>query len=82
MSKIEKTASQLKHMALTDIRAYRGCESVASIGIHSIADDRAECNWSIFVLNLGDADGDLAHRAAIEVHDRLSSQFDLSTEQV
>jgi hypothetical protein len=67
-------------MALTDIQAYRGCGTVASIGIHLIADDRAECNWSIFILNLGDADGDLAHRAAIEVHDRLSSEFDLLTE--
>ena len=79
MSKIRKTAGQLKHMALTDIQAYRGCETVADVCIRSIADDRAECNWSIFVLNLGDADGDLAHRAAIEVQDRLSSEFDLLT---
>jgi hypothetical protein len=80
MSKISKTAGQLKHMALSDIQAYRGCGTVTNVGIHSIADDRAECNWSIFVLNLGDADGDLARRAAIEVHDRLSSEFDLLTE--
>jgi hypothetical protein len=80
MSKIRKTAGQLKHMALTDIQGYRGCETVTDVGIHSIADDRAECNWSIFVLNLGDADGELAHRAAIEVQDRLSSEFDLLTD--
>jgi len=79
MSKIRKTAGQLKLMALADIRAYRGCKTVAEVGIRSIADDRAECNWSIFALNLGDADGDLAHRAAIEVQDRLSSEFDLLT---
>src|SRR3981081_824329 len=80
MSKLSTTAGQLQHMALSDIQAYRGCGTVTNVGIHSIADDRAECNWSISVLNLGDADGDLAHQAAIEVHDRLSSEFDLLTE--
>ena len=57
-------------MALIDIQAYRGCETVADVGIRSIAVDRAECNWSIFVLNLGDADGVLAHRAAIPIEVR------------
>jgi hypothetical protein len=80
MSKIKKTADELKQMALKAIRVYRGCETVADVGIYHIVDDRADCNWSISVLNLGNADGDLAHRAAIEVQDRLSSEFDLQTE--
>jgi hypothetical protein len=81
-SKIRKTADELKRMALEAIRAYRGCETVSDVGIYPIMDDRADCNWSISVLNLGDADGDLAHRAAIEVQDGLSSEFDLQARGV
>jgi hypothetical protein len=80
MPKIRKSAEELKLMALKHIRAYRGCETVVDVGIHPIIDDRAGCNWSISVADLGEADGDMAHRAAIEVHDSLSSRFDLLTE--
>ena len=80
MPKIRKSAEELKQMALQHIRAYRGCGTVAHVGIHPIIDDRAGCNWSISVLDLGEADGDLAHRAAIEVHDSLSSGFDLRSD--
>jgi hypothetical protein len=44
----------------------------------AIHDDRA--GSSISVTDLGTADGDLSHRAAIEVQDKLSSEFDLITE--
>jgi len=77
MSKIRKSTNELKRMALKQIRSYRGCGTVVDVGIHPINDDRADCNWSISVLNLGDADGDLAHRASIEVQDKLSRKFDL-----
>jgi hypothetical protein len=79
MAKIRKSAEELKQMALEEIRAYRGCEDVADVGIYRIIDDRADCNWSISVLSLGSADGDQAHRAAIEVQDKLSSKYDLLT---
>jgi hypothetical protein len=77
MSKIRKSTDELKLMALKEIRSYRDCGTVAEVGIHPINDERADCNWSISVLNLGEADGDLAHRASIEVQDRLSREFDL-----
>jgi hypothetical protein len=77
MSKAKKTEGELKLMALEEIRRYRNCESVAEIGIHPINDNRANCNWSISVEDLGSADGDTARRAAIEVQERLSSEFDL-----
>jgi hypothetical protein len=80
MPKIRKSAEELKQMALKHIRAFHGCETVADVGIHHIIDDRAGCNWSISVADLGEADGDLAHRAAIEVHDSLSSGFDLRSD--
>jgi hypothetical protein len=47
MAKIRKSAAELKRMALEEIRAYRGCEDVADVGIYRIIDDRADCNWSI-----------------------------------
>ena len=77
MSKSRKSTDELKRMALKQIRSYRSCGTVVDIGIHPINDDRADCNWSISVLNLGNADGDLAHRASIEVQDQLSRKFDL-----
>jgi hypothetical protein len=77
MSKAKKTEGELKLMALEEIRRYRNCESVAEIGIHPINDNRVNCNWSISVKDLGSADGDTARRAAIEVQERLSSEFDL-----
>ena len=48
--------------------------------IKPVNDDRAECNWSIFVDDLGTADGDLAHRAAINVHETVSARFDLAVD--
>jgi hypothetical protein len=77
MPKIRKSAEELKRMALKEIRPYRGCETVTDVGIYPIQDDRAGCNWSISVTDLGTADGDLSHRAAIEVQDKSSSEFDL-----
>jgi hypothetical protein len=80
MPRILKSAEELKQMALKHIQAYRGCETVADIRIHHIVDDRAGCNWSISIIDLGTADGDLARRAVIEVHDSLSAGFDLLTD--
>jgi hypothetical protein len=80
MPKILKPARELRRMALRHIRAYRGCETVGDVDIHPIIDDRAGCNWSLLILDLGEADGDLAHRAAIEVQDSLSSGFDLRSD--
>jgi hypothetical protein len=77
LPKILKSIEELKQMVLKHIRAYRGCETVADVHIHHIADDQAGCNWSISIVDLGVADGDLARRAAIEVHESLSVGFDL-----
>jgi hypothetical protein len=77
MPKIEKSSDELRQMALKKIRSYRNCGTVSDVGIHPIKDGRADCNWSISVLNLGDADGDLAHRASVEVQDQLSRKFNL-----
>lgn len=77
MSKIRKSTDELKQMALEQIRSYRGCGTVVNVGIHPIDDDRADCNWSISVLDLGGARGDIARRASIEVQEKLSRKFDL-----
>jgi hypothetical protein len=77
MPKIRKSSSELTHMALVEIRTYQGCHDVGDVAIHPIIDDRAGCNWSIMVVDLGAAEGDLARRAAIETQERLSAQFDL-----
>jgi len=77
MPKIRKSSSELSQMALAEIRTYRGCHDVGDVAIHPIIDDRADCNWSITVVDLGTAEGDLARRAAIETQERLSAQFDL-----
>jgi hypothetical protein len=77
MEKEQRSASQLRDMALLLIRAAPGCESLASVEIRAITDDRAGCNWSIFIDDLEDADGDLAHRAAIEAQSVLSESYDL-----
>jgi hypothetical protein len=45
MWKINKTADELKQMAQEGMRAYRGCERVADVGIYHIIDDRADCSW-------------------------------------
>lgn len=77
MAKIQKTEDELRRLALKEIRRYRECEGVSSVGIHPIDDVRAGCNWSITVDDLGTAQGDVARRAAIEVQERLSAKFDL-----
>ncbi len=77
MSKIRKSTDDLKQMALKQIRSYRGCGTVVDVGIHPIDDDRADCSWSISVLDLGGARSDIARRASIEVQDQLSRKFDL-----
>lgn len=80
MPKIRKSSSELTQMALVEIRTYRGCHDVGDVAVHPIIDDRAGCNWSITVVDLGTAEGDLARRAAIETQERLSAQFDLLDE--
>ena len=81
MPKITASAGELERMALMEIRAYRGCHDVVSVAVHPIIDDRADCNWSITISDLGMAERDLARRAAIETQERLSSRFDLSPDQ-
>jgi hypothetical protein len=80
MPKIRKSASELIELALAEIRTYRGCDSVADVTVRPIRDDRAGCNWSIMVVDLGAAERDLARRAAIETQEWLSAQFDLLEE--
>ena len=77
MPKILKSADELNRLALMEIRTYQGCHGVGGVAIHPIMDDRADCNWSIKVENLGTAEGDLVRRAAIEIQERLSAEFDL-----
>jgi hypothetical protein len=77
MPKIRKSTSELIELALAEIRTYRGCHGVGDVAVHPILDDRAGCNWSIMVVDLGTAERDLARRAAIETQERLSAQFDL-----
>ena len=48
-----------------------------SVSVKPIRDERADCNWAIAVDDLGSADGYLARRIALIVHERLSAQFDL-----
>jgi hypothetical protein len=80
MPKIRKSTSELIELALAEIRTYRGCHGVGDVAVHPILDDRAGCNWSIMVVDLGTAERDLARRAAIETQERLSAQFDLFEE--
>lgn len=82
MPKIRKSASELTQLALAEIRTYRGCHDVGDVAVHPIIDERAGCNWSITVVDLGTAEGDLARRAAIETQERLSAQFDVFEEPV
>lgn len=49
-----------------------------SVSVKPIRDERADCNWSIAIDDLGSADGYLARRIALNVHERLSAHYDLA----
>jgi hypothetical protein len=47
------------------------------IAINRVADERAENNWSRYVLSAGGADANTAARAAIHVQSVLRRDYDL-----
>jgi hypothetical protein len=47
---------------------------------HHVTDDRAESNWSLCVVSVGNADANTAARAAIYVQHALRHDYDLLTD--
>ena len=77
MRKSLKTARELQELSLAAIRRYEGCETVRSVAVKLIIDDRANYNWSISVTNVGNADAFFVRRIALVVHESLSEQYDM-----
>jgi hypothetical protein len=77
MKKPAKSAAGLQLIALREIRRHPDCEDVQGVVVTPIIDERANCNWSIAISDLGNADAYSARRVALVVHEKLSAQYDL-----
>lgn len=77
MKRPARSREDLQRMALDQIRKHPGCNDVREVAVHPVIDERADCNWSIAVTDLGQADAYHARRIALAVHDILSAQYDL-----
>jgi len=77
MTKALLSVPDLRRRALAEIRQQAGCHDVQDIAINRVIDDRAENNWSRYVLSAGGADANTAARAAIHVQSVLRRDYDL-----
>jgi hypothetical protein len=77
MAKTPMLRSDLQARALAEIRQQPGCSSVHEIAVNSVADERAENNWSLCVVSAGAADANTAARAALCVQHALRRDYNL-----
>lgn len=77
MTRVAKSAIELQQIALAAINRCPGCKGVRRVIVSPIMDDRADYNWSIAIKDVGDVDTSYARRIALDVHERLSAQYDL-----
>ena len=80
MAKTLISMADLHARALAKIRQQAGCIDVRDIAIDQITDDRAESNWSLWVVSAGSADANTAARAAIYVQQALRRDFNLAND--
>lgn len=79
MAKTLLSMQDLQARALAEIRKEPGCSSVREIAINRVKNERAENNWSMCVLSAGNADANMAARAALNVQDALRHDDTLAT---
>lgn len=77
MAKILLSIKDLQARALAEIQKQPGCSSVRNIAVNRVPDERAENNWSMYVLSAGAADANAAARAALNVQHALRLDYDL-----
>ena len=80
MAKTLLSIRDLQVRVLAEIQKQPGCSNVRNIAINSVADERAENNWSMCVLSAGTADANTAARAAVNVQHVLRHDYDLTTD--
>ena len=77
MPKTQLPVPELQRRALLEVRKQPGCHNVQEVAINRVTDERAETNWSLYVLAAGAADANTAARAAVHVQSILRREYDL-----
>jgi len=80
MTKTLLSMPDLQARALAEIRNQPGCSDVRRIAINRVTGERTENNWSMCVLSAGDADANIAARAALNVQKTLRRDYNLATD--
>jgi hypothetical protein len=80
MAKTLLSMQDLQARALAEIRNQPGCSDVRRIAINRVTGERTENNWSMCVLSAGDADANIAARAALNVQKTLRRDYNLATD--
>ena len=80
MAKTLLSMQDLQARALAEIRNQPGCSDVRRIAINRVTGEWTENNWSMCVLSAGDADANIAARAALNVQKTLRRDYNLATD--
>jgi hypothetical protein len=80
MQKTALAVEELKSLVLSEIRKHAGCQDIAEIDLHQIADKRIDSNWRMELGDYAGTERNVANRAVLYVQHSLRRQFNLATD--